>query len=113
MIERALAAQVPFSWVAADTVDGVGEIEMALRRAGKGYVLGVTGAHQVRSWGVLPIVFDTAENVARSLPDDAWQCLSAGGGTKGPRGHHRTHLPPPPPHAPEYRGGAEGASGRR
>ena len=41
MIERAIAARVPFSFVAADTVYGVGDIEMALRRAGKGYVLGV------------------------------------------------------------------------
>ena len=40
MIERAIAAGVPFAWVAADSVYGVGEIEMALRRAGKGYVLG-------------------------------------------------------------------------
>ena len=36
MIERALAAGVPFSWVAADSVYGVGELEMTLRRAGKG-----------------------------------------------------------------------------
>ena len=33
MIERALAAGVPFSWVAADRVYGVGDIEMALRCA--------------------------------------------------------------------------------
>jgi SRSO17 transposase len=39
MIERALAAQVPFAWVAADTVYGVGALETVLRRAGKGYVL--------------------------------------------------------------------------
>src|ERR1700710_1745186 len=32
MIERALAAEVPFGWVAADSVYGVGDIEMALRR---------------------------------------------------------------------------------
>ena len=38
MIERALLADVPFSWVAAESVYGVGDIEMALRRAGKGYV---------------------------------------------------------------------------
>src|ERR687885_1016945 len=37
MIERAIAAGVPFAWVAADSVYGIGEIEMALR-AGKGYV---------------------------------------------------------------------------
>src|SRR5215212_7171938 len=41
MIERAVAAGVPFAWVAADSV---GEIETALRRAGKGYVLGVSGS---------------------------------------------------------------------
>ena len=33
MIERALAAGVPFARVAADSVCGVGDIEMALRRA--------------------------------------------------------------------------------
>src|SRR6202140_2401663 len=41
MIERTIAAGVPFAWVAADSVYGVGDIERALRRAGKGYVLGV------------------------------------------------------------------------
>ena len=40
MIERAIAQNVPFSWVAADSVYGVGDIEMALTRAAKGYVLG-------------------------------------------------------------------------
>jgi SRSO17 transposase len=45
MIERAIAADVPFAWVAGDSVYGVGEIEMALRRAYKGCVLGVTGQH--------------------------------------------------------------------
>ena len=50
MIERAIAAGVPFAWVAADSVYGVGEIEMALRRAGKGYVLGVNGTHRFHSW---------------------------------------------------------------
>ncbi len=39
MIARAVAAGVPFSFVAADSVYGVGDIEMALRKAGKGYVL--------------------------------------------------------------------------
>jgi len=99
---------VPFAWVAADTVYGVGEIEMALRRASKGYVLGVTGTHQVRSWGVLPAVFDTAESVARSLPDDAWHCLSAGEGTKGPRLHDWAYVPLAHLEADEYVDGAEG-----
>ena len=51
MIERAIAAGVPFAWVAADSVYGVGEIEMALRRAGKGYVLGVNGHAPVQLLG--------------------------------------------------------------
>src|ERR1700731_1800515 len=42
MIERAIPASVPFKWVAGDTVYGVGDIEQQLRRAGKGYVLGVS-----------------------------------------------------------------------
>src|SRR3954470_17817330 len=37
MIEGAIAAGGPFAWVAADTVYGTGEVEMALRRSGKGY----------------------------------------------------------------------------
>ncbi|KTQ95022.1 transposase, partial [Aureimonas ureilytica] len=41
MIRRAIEAHVRFAFVAADSVYGVGDIEMALRRAGKGYVLGV------------------------------------------------------------------------
>ena len=40
MIARAIVAAVPFKWVAADTVYGVGDIEQQLRQAGKGYVLG-------------------------------------------------------------------------
>jgi SRSO17 transposase len=108
MVERAITGSVLFAWVAADTVYGVGELEMALRRAGKGYVLGVTGAHQVRSWGVLPIVFGTAKEVANSLPDDAWRRLSAGDGTKGPRLHDWAYVELAHLGADEYVEGAEG-----
>src|SRR5947209_13122042 len=41
MVERAIAAGVPFGWVVGDSIYGVSEVEIALRRAGKGYVLGV------------------------------------------------------------------------
>ncbi|MBS1168830.1 MAG: transposase [Proteobacteria bacterium] len=50
MIRRTLAANVPFSWVAADAVYGVGDVEQALRRACKGYVLGVRSDHHFGSW---------------------------------------------------------------
>src|SRR4051794_29943766 len=42
MVARAIAAGVPFAWVTADTVYRGGEIELALRRAAKGYVFWVT-----------------------------------------------------------------------
>jgi SRSO17 transposase len=42
MIERAIAADVSFGWVAADSVYGVGDIEIALRRAGRAMCSGST-----------------------------------------------------------------------
>jgi SRSO17 transposase len=85
MIERAIAADVPFGWVAGDSIYGVGEIEIALRRAGKGYVLGVNASHPFGSWGDKPRLAGTAEAIARGLGEAAWQRLSAGAGSKGER----------------------------
>lgn len=85
MIERAIGAGAPFAWAAADSVYGVGEVERALRRAGKGYVLGVAASHPFSSWGKPPALSDTAEAIATALPPSAYIRLSAGEGTKGPR----------------------------
>src|SRR4249920_1372383 len=85
MIERAVAAAVPFAWVAADSVYGVGGVERALRRAGKGYVLGVASNHSVTSWGKTKTIAGTAESVAQGLRPVDWKRLSAGDGAKGPR----------------------------
>ena len=87
MIQRALAAEVPFSWVAADAVYGVGDVEQALRRACKGYVLGVKSDHHFGSWDKKPSVAGRADEIARDLEPGAWQRLSAGEGTKGARLH--------------------------
>ena len=87
MIERAITANVPFSFVAADTVYGVGDIEMALRRAGKGYVLGVKSNEPFHSWDKPQIVAGTGKEIADALPKTAWLRLSAGAGTKGERLH--------------------------
>ncbi len=92
MIERAIAARVPFSFVAANTVYGVGDIEMALRRAGKGYLLGVKSTQSFHSWGKPKTVAGTAKEIADGLPASAWRRLSAGAGTKGERLHDRTYL---------------------
>jgi len=83
MIERAIAAKVPFAWVAGDSVYGVGELEMMLRRAGKGYVLGVSAAHGFNSWSGKPAVAGATAAIAQGLDAAAWQRLSAGDGTKG------------------------------
>src|SRR3954463_7522830 len=85
MIARAIAAGVPFAWVTADTVYGTGEIEMALRRAGKGYVLGVSATGQFNSWGTKPPAAGTAAEIADNLDPSAWHRLSAGAGAKGER----------------------------
>lgn len=92
MIERAIAGGVPFAWVAADSVYGVGEIEMALRRSGKGYVLGVNANSQFNSWIGKPEVAGTASEIAGNLEPSAWHRLSAGTGTKGERLHDWAYL---------------------
>jgi SRSO17 transposase len=85
MIDQLIAADVPFTYVAADSVYGVGEVERTLRRAGKGYVLGVGGDHRFGSWGEKPSVSGKAEDIARDVAPSRWQRLSAGEGTKGAR----------------------------
>jgi SRSO17 transposase len=92
MIERAIKAKVPFSFVAADTVYGVGDIEMALRRAGKGYVLGIKSNEPFHSWGKSKFISGTAKEIADGLPASAWRRLSAGAGTKGERLHDWAYL---------------------
>jgi len=87
MICRTLAAAVPFSWVAADAVYGVGDIEQTLRRACKGYVLGVKSDQHFGSWAGKPPIAGTADAIARNLEPGAWHRLSAGEGTKGARLH--------------------------
>ncbi len=108
MVERAIAAGVPFAWVAADSVYGVGEIEMALRRAGKGYVLGVNATQPFNSWIGKPVAAGTAEQIAQGLEPAAWRRLSAGEGTKGPRLADWAYLELADLEAGEYRDGAIG-----
>ena len=92
MIARAAAAGVPFRWVAADSVYGVGDIEGDLRHLGKGYVLGVGSTHVFRSWGKKRLVAGTAAEIANTLEPSDWKRLSAGEGTKGPRLHDWCYL---------------------
>ena len=68
MISQALAANVPFGWVAADRVYGVGDIEMALRHAGKGYVLGVSANRHFGSWRGKPRLSATCGAMSPMMP---------------------------------------------
>ena len=85
-------SKVPFAFVAADSVYGTGDIETILRKAGKGYVLGVAANHVFRSWGKKELVGGPASKIAQNLPKSAWRRLSAGEGTKGPRLHDWAYL---------------------
>ena len=93
MIGRTIAAGVPFSWVAADSVYGVDDVEMALRRAAKGYVLGVNATHWFGSWSTGFSLAGEARDIAAALPGDFWQRLSAGHGTKDERFYDWAYLP--------------------
>ena len=93
MIGRAIDAGVPFTWVAADSVYGVGEVENTLRRAGRGYVLGVNSNHWFGSWSTVPLIASEAKDIAQGLPAGAWQRLSAGLGTKGERLYDWAYCP--------------------
>jgi len=64
MIARAIAVEVAFAGVAADSVYRVGDVEQALRKAGKGYVLGVNSNHHFRSWTGKPSIAGTANEPA-------------------------------------------------
>ena len=85
MVERAIAAGVPFACVVGDSIYGVSEVEMALRQAGKAYVLGVSATSQFNSWGTKPPVAGTAAEIADNLDPSAWHRLSAGAGAQGER----------------------------
>ena len=82
MIDRAMAAGVPATWVTADAVYGSDyRFRFALENRGLGYVVGVrtdfcvwVGFRQVRVKSLLP-----------EVPATAWHRLSCGAGAKGPR----------------------------
>jgi SRSO17 transposase len=107
MLDRAIAAGVPFRWVAADTVYGVGDIEQDLRHVGKGYVLGVNANHWFASWGKPQRLAGTAEELAKRQQPSDWRRLSAGAGTKGPRLHDWCYLELADLDGDEFEGGSQ------
>ena len=82
MIDRALAAGVAAKWVTADSVYGCDHhFRTALERHGLGYVVGVRSDFSFVS-GLREMPVDA---VLSEVPANAWQRLTCGNGTKGPR----------------------------
>ncbi|TGP14708.1 IS701 family transposase [Mesorhizobium sp. M2D.F.Ca.ET.233.01.1.1] len=83
MIARTVAADVPLGWIAVDHVWGV-DIEMALRRWCKGYVVGVSASHNFfLTRPAFSQQVETAEDIARSVHPSQWRSLPLQEGLQG------------------------------
>nr|WP_188192354.1 IS701 family transposase [Nonomuraea sp. SYSU D8015] len=82
MIERAIAAGVPFGWVTADEAYGDnGPLRRSLEDHQISYVLAVSRSHQITT-GAGKV---RADVMAGKVPKTGWQRLSCGQGAKGER----------------------------
>jgi hypothetical protein len=82
MVERAVAAGVPFRWVAADEVYGQNPgLRDRLEEQQIAYVMAVPCSQQVTTKAG-PM---RADELAARVPAGGWQVLSCGDGSKGPR----------------------------
>ena len=83
MIERAIAAGVPFGWFAADEAYGDnGKLRTWLEDTQVHHVMAVSCDHRVPAGAGRTL---RADQLAARLPGQAWQRLSAGKGAKGQR----------------------------
>lgn len=91
MLERALAAAIPFAWVTADSVYGsTWRLRQTIAAAGRGYVLAVLSSQQ---WGWAR---QRVADLADALPAASWVMRSCGAGAKGPRWYEWAYLPAKP-----------------
>jgi SRSO17 transposase len=83
MIERALAAGLPFGWFTADEAYGDnGPLREWLEKTGIAYVVAVSCDHRVPIGAGTAIRADT---LAAKIPARGWQRVSCGAGAKGER----------------------------
>src|SRR3954466_169249 len=102
MIGRALDAGLPCAWVLGDEIYGSDRhLRMDLERREQPFVLAIRSNEKL--WSVLDerLGQHTAAELTQALPEDAWQRLSAGAGSKGERFYdwarlRLTRLQPPP-----------------
>jgi SRSO17 transposase len=82
MLARAFAADVPAAWVTGDEIYGNdGDLRRWLEGQQQSYVLAVARNHPVWDAGVQVRV----ETLVAQIPEEAWQRLEVGAGSKGPR----------------------------
>jgi SRSO17 transposase len=82
MIERAVKADVPFAWAAADEVYGGNpRLREWLEEEGLGYVMAVACSEMI----TVPAGRYRADALAAMVPASGWQRLSCADGSKGPR----------------------------
>lgn len=89
LLERALDAGVVAAWVVADEVYGSdGRLRRALEARDQAYVLAVRSNEMPSTWPPYgPPAQSAVTALAATLPPDAWQRLSCGEGSQGPRWH--------------------------
>ena len=93
MLERALDAGVPASWVTADEVDGGSPtLRQWLEGRGVSYVLAVKCTEPLAISGPDGPVRATAEQLAAAVPAEQWVTASAGQGAKGRRLYDWTRI---------------------
>src|SRR5919199_3908140 len=90
MLERAMAAKLPFRWVTGDSVYGDDRrLRRWLEEQQLAYVLAVSGKEYVWSgWRQVQV-----KTLLATLPAEGWERLSAGAGAKGPREYDWLRLP--------------------
>lgn len=82
MLARAFAAEVPAAWVTGDEIYGNdGALRRWLEGKQRPYVLAVARSHPVWHHGVQVRV----EALLAEVPEDGWQRIAVGAGSKGPR----------------------------
>lgn len=96
MLERALEAGVPMSWVSGDEVYSSLRVWLETRQVS--HVLAIKSNESL--WADPGFVQVSAGALAAEVPSEAWTRLSAGDGAKGPRIYDWTRVPIRPLKAP-------------
>ena len=79
LVLRALPSALPIAWVTADVAYGQEwRFRRMIEKAPVGYVLAVPKSQQVPLFGRI-------DHVLAGAPDEAWERISCGAGSKGPR----------------------------